>query len=105
MIKKKKKLFLNYKKEFKKYSEFVLLDQPKNCKSNFWLNTIILKNDSMQVRNNIIKKLNQYGIQVRPCWKLLHKLKQFSRYPQMNLSMSEKLEKNIINIPSSPIYG
>ena len=47
----------------------------------------------MQVHNNIIKKLNQYGIQVRPCWKLLHKLKQFSRYPQMNLSMSEKPEK------------
>ncbi len=105
MIKKKKKLFLNYKKEFKKYSEFILLDQPKNCKSNFWLNTIILKNNSMKVRNNIIKKLNQYDVQARPCWKLLHKLKQFSNYPQMNLSISEKLEKNIINIPSSSIYG
>ena len=81
------------------------MDQPKTVKAIFGLTQSILKNDSMQVRNNIIKKLNQYGIQVRPCWKLLHKLKQFSRYPQMNLSMSEKLEKNIINIPSSPIYG
>lgn len=105
IIKKKRKLFLNYKKEFKKYSEFILLDQPKNCKSNFWLNTIILKNNSIQVRNNIIKKLNQYGVQARPCWRLLHKLKQFSHYPRMNLSISEKLEKNIINIPSSSIYG
>ena len=105
IIKKKKKLFLNYKKEFKKYSEFVLLDQPKNCKSNFWLNTIILKNNSIKIRDNIIKKLNQYGVQARPCWKLLHKLKQFSNYPQMNLSISEKLEKSIINIPSSSIYG
>lgn len=101
----KKKLFLKYKKEFKKYSEFNLLDQPKNCKSNFWLNTIILKTNSFYIRDNIIRKLNENGVQVRPCWSLLHKLNQFSSYPKMNLITAEKLEKKIINIPSSAIYG
>lgn len=105
ILAKKKKLFLNYKKEFKKYSEFILLGQPKNCKSNFWLNTLILKKNSVQLRDKIIRKLNYNGVQARPCWKLLHRLKQFSNYPKMNLSVAEKLEKKIINIPSSSIYG
>ncbi len=105
MLKNKKKLFLKYKKEFNKYSEFYLLDQPKNCESNFWLNTIILRKTSMNTRNNIIRLLNKNGIQARPCWKLLHRLKHFSNYPKMNLSAAIKLEKKIINIPSSPKYG
>ena len=87
------------------YSEFYLLDQPKNCESNFWLNTIILRKTSMNTRNNIIRLLNKNGIQARPCWKLLHRLKHFSNYPKMNLSAAIKLEKKIINIPSSPKYG
>ena len=101
----KKKLFLSYKKEFEKYSEFIILGQPKDCKSNFWLNALILKKSSINLRDKIISRLNYNGIQARPCWKLLHRLKQFSNYPRMNLSVAENLEKKIINIPSSSIYG
>jgi len=96
---------LSYKKEFEKYSEFIILGQPKDCKSNFWLNALILKKSSINLRDKIISRLNYNGIQARPCWKLLHRLKQFSNYPRMNLSVAENLEKKIINIPSSSIYG
>ena len=59
----------------------------------------------MSLRNTVLKKLNNNGIQARPCWKLLHKHKQFFDCPKMELKITEKLEKKIINIPSSPMYG
>ena len=105
LIKDKKKLFLKYTKAFKNFNEFKLLNQSKNCKSNFWLITIILKENSFLKRDKIIKFLNDNGVQVRPCWKLLHRLQHFSKCPKMNLSNAEILEKKIINIPSSSIYG
>ena len=65
----------------------------------------MLKDNSFHTRDYLINEINKKGIQVRPCWKLLHKLKHFSKYPSMNLDEAEKLEMQIINIPSSPMYG
>ncbi len=101
----KKNLYFKYKKVFNQFTELKLLDTPKFCKSNYWLNTLILKSESFSKRNYIINYLNKYGVQARPTWKLLHKLPHFSKCPKMNLKISEKMEKKIINIPSSPIYG
>ena len=81
------------------------MNEPKNSKSNYWLNTIILKFNSMKKRDFIIQTLNDNGVQARPCWKLLHKLKHFYNCPRMDLSNAEKLEMNIINLPSSAKYG
>ena len=105
ILKNKRKLFLKYKKALKNFSEFELLNEPKNSKSNYWLNTIVLKFNSMKKRDFIIQKLNHSGVQARPCWKLLHKLKHFYNCPRMDLSNAEKLEMNIINLPSSAKYG
>jgi len=105
LLKYKKKLFLKYTKAFKKFKEFKILNQSKNCKSNYWLITIILKENSFLKRDRLIQFLNDNGVQVRPCWKPLHRLKHFSKCPRMDLSNTEILEKKIINIPSSSIYG
>ena len=47
LLKNKKKLFLKYSKAFKNFKEFKLLNQSKNCKSNFWLITILLNENSL----------------------------------------------------------
>lgn len=105
LLRAKKNLFKKYKKAFKNFKGIKLFEEQKNCKSNYWLNTLILSKDSFSIRNKIIEHLNKLGIQARPCWKLLHKLNHFSHYPKMNLDVSNRLEKKIINIPSSPKYG
>ena len=46
-------------------------------------------------------KLNKKNINVRPIWQLNHKISLYKNYPRMNLSNAEKLEKKIINLPSS----
>ena len=105
ILKAKKKLNKKYRNIFKNFKEFEFFTESKDCSSNHWLNTIILKTNSMSLRNTVLKKLNNSGIQARPCWKLLHKHKQFFDCPKMELKITEKLEKKIINIPSSPMYG
>lgn len=105
ILNEKKNLFYRYKKMLNKFIEFKLLEEHQNAKSNFWLNTIILKFDSLSKRDQIIEGLIKKGVQVRPSWKLLHKLQHFKKCPKMNLVNAIKLEKNIINLPSSSKYG
>lgn len=105
ILKRKRKLHLKYKKIFHKFKEFKLIEEIKNSKSNYWLNTVILNFNSNSKKELIIKKLIKDGIQVRPIWKLLHKLKHLTHCPKMNLSNAIQLEKNIISLPSSSIYG
>jgi perosamine synthetase len=98
----KRKIFKIYDKEFKKIDGINLLKEPKKCRSNYWLQTIILNDKLKKNRNKIINFCNKNKIKVRPVWQLMHKIKYLSKYSKMNLSNTENLEKKIINIPSSP---
>ena len=81
--------------------EIKILEEPKNCKSNYWLQTIVLGNKLKKDKNSIIKKGNLSNIGMRPCWKPLHTLKHLKKYPKMNLNNAEEIYERIINIPSS----
>ena len=100
-LKTKRLIFLKYKEIFKNNEYFKLLDKPKNTKSNHWLNTIYLNNSSLILRDQIVNELNKKNIGVRPVWKLMHKIVYLSKYPRMNIDNSLRLEKSLINLPSS----
>ena len=97
----KKKLFNKFRSFIKDSNEFYILDQPKNCRSNFWLHTLVLKKPTRIKRNNILRKFHNKNILARPVWKPLHKLKYLKKYPKMNLNNAEILENMIVNLPSS----
>ena len=100
-LKNKKKLYGEYKKLFKQFKNVKLIDQPKNSKSNFWLNAILLDSNSKTKRDAFLKKLHDNKVFIRPVWKLLHKQKHMKKFPKMNLENSENYENRIINLPSS----
>tara|TARA_Y100001980_G_C14523812_1_gene299238 strand:- start:1337 stop:1528 length:192 start_codon:yes stop_codon:yes gene_type:complete len=54
-------------------------------------------------RVNLLEETNTMGVMTRPIWTLLNKLPMFSNSLQGGLSVSEKFERHIINLPSSPI--
>lgn len=97
----KRSLFKVYDTYFSKYKFGYIKKEPKNSKSNYWLQTLMLYKDDLKIRDKIINTLNKHKINVRPIWKLIHTLNHFSSFPRMNLSQSIKLEKKIINLPSS----
>ncbi len=100
-LKNKRKIFYLYKKLFSKSNFFKLIEEPKNCNSNYWLQTILIKEKYSKSVNVLIKKLNKKKINVRPGWKLLPTLNHLKKCPSMDLSISKKITKRIINIPSS----
>lgn len=100
-ISNKRLLFKVYEKYFSKFKYGYIKKEPRNSKSNYWLQTLILYKSDLKIRNKIINSLNKNKINVRPIWKLIHTLDHFSNFPKMNLSQSIALEKKIISLPSS----
>ena len=101
LILKKRKINIKYKILFSKSKFFKLVNEPKNNKSNHWLNTLFIFNSNLRLRDKIIFEINKKGIGVRPVWKLMHKIKHLSKFPKMSLNNSVLLEKSLINLPSS----
>lgn len=100
-LKNKKIIFKKYLEISENFNDFDLIKEPLECKSNYWLQGIILKKESIKYRNQIIKFMNNNGIKSRPIWKLMHKIKYLKKYNHGDLSNSIRLEKKIINLPSS----
>lgn len=96
----KRKLAMHYKAFFKD-SEYSFFDEPKNTKSNFWLNTIICSD--IDSRNNLLEKANSSGIMMRPVWTPMHKLPAFKNAPRGDLSNTMWFASRLVNLPSSPI--
>ena len=101
----KKKLKERYKNNSKKSKNLSFFNDPKNCKSNNWLNVVQVNGINLKERNNILDLLNKNFFNCRPVWKLMHKLRMYKNYQKSNLSNAIKLEKSIICLPSGAEYG
>ncbi len=85
--------------EFFENSDIKFMKEPENTKSNYWLNTILLKNK--KERDSFLNFTNDNGIMTRPIWRLMNKLEMFKNCQAENLEVSEFLENRLVNIPSS----
>jgi len=101
-LEKKKKLFDKYKIELSKIKGVSIIEEPENCKSNYWLQALTLDSPSLSMRDNILENLNAAGYMSRPGWDLLNSLDPFIESPSMSLETSNLLFQSLINIPSSP---
>lgn len=100
-IKKKRSLFNRYKTLLGKSKDYFILNEPSNCKSNFWLQTLILNNSSKKNKIKILKDFHKKKLLIRPVWKPLHKMNFLKKFPKMDLKNVNTLENKIINLPSS----
>jgi dTDP-4-amino-4,6-dideoxygalactose transaminase len=101
----KRKLFQKYLACFACIDGFRLLEEPLNCSSNYWLQTILLNELDLNLRDEVLAALNDAGFMSRPAWTGLHKLKPFEHCPRMEMATTISLENRIINIPSSSFLG
>jgi len=100
-IKLKRNLFKRYEKSFSAISKAHIFREPKYARSNYWLNTIVLSESNMKLRNKIINELNILGYVARPVWQLLHTVSYLKNFPKDDLQTSLEMRGKIINIPSS----
>lgn len=96
----KRELAERYAAFFKDIGVSFFTEQP-DCKSNCWLNTIIL--GSRIEREEFLKFTNKNGTRTRPAWQLMNKLPMFKDCQCGDLTNSIWLEDRLVNIPSSVI--
>jgi perosamine synthetase len=97
----KKALFLRYQIAFQELPGVRLVSEPVNCKSNYWLQTLLLDAEIANQRDPILRATNDAGYMTRPAWTLMTELYPFKDCPQMDLTTAKSLEQRLINIPSS----
>jgi len=68
-------------------------------KSNYWLNSILLKNKHQ--RDKFLDETNSSGIMTRPIWTLMNELPMFEHAQCGDLINAKWLEERVVNIPSS----
>ncbi len=73
--------------------------EPENCRSNYWLNAILLKD--RQAQQDFLQYTNDHGIMTRPAWQLMNRLEMFKGCETDGLKHTQWLEERIVNIPSS----
>jgi len=95
----KRELATAYRKFFKTVDWADYVDEPTNCKSNFWLNAIILVDG--ECRDQFLEVSNSVGIMTRPIWKLMNEADMYSHCQCDSLENSKWLEQRVVNLPSS----
>jgi perosamine synthetase len=104
-ISSKRELFKKYKEEFNLISGASIFEEPKNCQSNYWLQTLLLEEDSVDLRDSVLEAINKEGIMARPAWKLMSNLAPYRDSPAMSLKGANSLYRRVVNLPSSPVIS
>ncbi|MEK5485198.1 MULTISPECIES: LegC family aminotransferase [Lysinibacillus] len=102
-------LFIQQKRELtKQYEQWLagiegvqLFKEPANSRSNYWLQTILL--DEQFNRDEVLDYLNEQGVMSRPIWSPMHHLAIYQNCPKSDLSVTNQLNRSVVNIPSTPI--
>ena len=99
---KKRELFGRYRDAFAGVPGTRIVSEPPGCRSNYWLQTLVLAEDVGGFRDAILGATNDAGLMTRPIWTLMHRLAPYRDCPRMDLIVSESLERRVVNLPSSP---
>lgn len=73
--------------------------EPENCRANYWLNAVILKDKHAQLE--FLQQTNDNGVMTRPIWELMNRLPMFEHCQNDGLENSIWLADRVVNIPSS----
>ncbi|MDK2954745.1 MAG: perosamine synthetase [Desulfovibrionales bacterium] len=98
----KRRLAEAYARAFDAVNGVRFVTEPEGRRSNYWLNALLLDEDLADLRDEVLEKTNAAGVMTRPAWTLMHRLAMYQDCPRGDLSVSESLERRLINIPSGP---
>jgi aminotransferase in exopolysaccharide biosynthesis len=97
----KRALYGRYRAAFAGVPALRLVAEPAGCRSNYWLQTLLLDEAVADQRDRILAATNDAGLMTRPTWTLMHRLAPYHDCPRMPLPVAESLERRLVNLPSS----
>lgn len=98
-IESKRQTAAAYKEFFKNVPDVEFFSEPDGCRSNYWLNAIILKDRDMQ--QEFLQFSNDNGVMTRPIWELMNRLPMFENCENDGLENTIYFADRVVNIPSS----
>jgi perosamine synthetase len=105
MLAAKRNLQERYEQIFAGMPGVSMFREPEGSRSNYWLSALLLDAPDLAVRDTLLQACHDAGLQTRACWRLNHHLPMYRDNPRMPLSVAERLQPRIINLPSSPFLG
>jgi aminotransferase in exopolysaccharide biosynthesis len=97
----KRRLHKVYKSIFSNLQGVRLMDEPDGCRSNYWLQALLLDESFANERDAVLSASNDVGLMTRPAWALMHRMPIYISAPRAPLPVAESIERRLINIPSS----
>jgi aminotransferase in exopolysaccharide biosynthesis len=104
-IEAKRKLYERYREAFAGIRAASIVAEPEGCRSNYWLQTLLLDESAAGLRDALLQATNDDGLMTRPIWELMSKLEPYRACPRMPLPVAESLERRVVNLPSSASLG
>ncbi|MEG2556741.1 MAG: LegC family aminotransferase [Odoribacter sp.] len=88
-----------YKTFFASVDGIEFFTEPKDCRSNYWLNVVLLNDKSAQ--QAFLEYTNDHGVITRPVWELMNRLAMFKDCQTDELKNTKWLADRLVNLPSS----
>lgn len=88
-----------YKIFFNNHPEIKFFTEPENCRSNYWLNAIVL--EDKQHQQDFLQYTNDHGVMTRPIWELMNRLPMFNDCQTDGLLNTQWFADRVVNLPSS----
>ncbi len=104
-IARKRKLADRYANAFASLEGAQFFSEPHGASSNYWLNAILLDDQDISARNEVLEHLIEAKLQCRPVWTPMHQLPIYKSAPRASLSVCEAIAARLINLPSSPFLA
>jgi perosamine synthetase len=105
LLAQKRRVYERYVEAFRGVPGVRILGDLPGCRSNFWLQTLMLDPAVASQRDAILTATNDAGVMTRPVWGLLHQLAPYEDFSRMELPVAQSLAQRLINLPSSASLG
>jgi perosamine synthetase len=103
LINQRKKIFNYYNKQLRNNKKISLLPSNSWSENSYWLYTITINNIGEKKRNKILSNLRKKGIDTKPAFYSLNRMKPYKKYGYGSYVVSNYLSKNSLSLPSSKI--
>ena len=87
-----------YKEYFLHVDGVEFFAEPENCRSNYWLNAVLLPNRDAQ--QEFLQYTNDHGVMTRPIWELMNRLPMFENCETDGLKNTIMFADRVVNSPS-----
>ena len=101
----KRRLAARYAEAFHAVPGMRFVKESADTMSNYWLNAIVLDDDSGAARDEVLQATRAAGFLTRPAWNPMHTLPMFAAAPRADTTVAESIQRSLVNLPSSAILG